>query len=111
MRGRNPESFGKTLSPRGKRALAAIGIIVLVVVGSAAAFGVFNQGNYNKSQNGCVTVLTASSTGGAETHQCGAAARTLCKSAYTHSDNFSLAARPQCHLAGISPAAVGVPSP
>ena len=111
MRGRNPESFGTSLSPRGKRVLAAIGIAALAAVVSAAAFGVFDQGSYNKSQNGCVTVLAPSSTGGAITHQCGAAARTMCKTAYTHTDKFSRLTRPQCRLAGISPAAAGVTQP
>ena len=62
---------------------------------------------YGRSRNGCVNVTEASSTGGAILHECGAAARSLCRRAFAHTDRVSLLARPECRKAGLAPAGAG----
>jgi hypothetical protein len=57
----------------------------------------------SSSGNGCVTVMIASSTGGAIEHECGEKARVLCRSAYASDDKLSRLTRPQCVLAGLGP--------
>ncbi|HEX3516627.1 MAG TPA: hypothetical protein VHT26_21760 [Trebonia sp.] len=47
-----------------------------------------------------------SSTGGNTIHYCGAQAVTFCREAFADSDAVSLAARPQCDLAGLTKAKV-----
>jgi hypothetical protein len=94
-------SGGPPLSRKSKRVL----ILVLAVAAAiAVGFGVWSAvspDTYGPSANGCVNVTIASSTGGATLHYCGAAAKSFCRSAYTHDDRISLLARPQCALAGL----------
>jgi hypothetical protein len=65
-----------------------------------------SPGGYGRSHDGCVTVNAASSTGGALLHACGSSAVTMCKAAFSHDDKLSLLTRPQCRLAGLTPASV-----
>jgi hypothetical protein len=44
-----------------------------------------------------------SSTGGALLHDCGAAARAMCRNAFANTGKLSLLTRPQCRLAGLGP--------
>jgi len=72
---------------------------------TAAAVGVWVAAAYrddSTSGQGCVTVSVASSTGGARVHECGDAARALCRSAYANNDRFALLTRRQCQLAGLA---------
>jgi hypothetical protein len=48
-------------------------------------------------------VVEPSSTGGAVLHQCGDAARAMCRSAFAHRTKLDLLTRPQCRLAGLGP--------
>jgi hypothetical protein len=50
-----------------------------------------------------VTVTLAGSTGGELIHKCGNDAKTLCRNAYVNSDQTSLAIRPECEKAGLTP--------
>jgi len=91
-------------TPRDKRLiLLVVGLVVLVVAG-AALWGTLRPGSYGSSRNGCITVNLPSSMGGALIHQCGSGARATCKHAYASSDAESRMTRPQCRLAGITPA-------
>jgi hypothetical protein len=77
---------------------------VMVVVAVITGIGVWaaDHDGDNSSSQGCLTVLVASSTGGARLHECGDAARTLCRSAYTNTDKLALLTRAQCQLAGLA---------
>ena len=95
-----------SLTPRGKR---IVYLIVAVVVAAGVAIGVWSavsHDSYATSANGCVSVTVPSTTGGGTIHYCGSQAVTFCRSAFAGSDALSLAARPQCDLAGLTKAKV-----
>lgn len=90
------------MARRDKRVVAvAVAVLVLLLAG-AGAWAVIRPGSYGQSRSGCVTVMFPSTTGGALVHQCGASARTLCRNAFSHTDRFSLLARPECREAGLA---------
>ncbi|HTZ94576.1 MAG TPA: hypothetical protein VMB74_19450 [Streptosporangiaceae bacterium] len=89
---------------RDKRKIAAVVAAIALVLAAVAVWAAVRPGTYGSSKDGCVTVTVPSSTGGALIHQCGAGARSLCKRAYAGTDKESLLTRPQCRLAGITPA-------
>ena len=103
MAGRNPGHFGESLSPRGKWVLGVIGVVLVAVLAGVGVWSVVGKSSYGPSREGCVTVNVVSSMGGAVSHSCGAKARALCKSAYSHIDQLSRLTRPQCRLAGLAP--------
>jgi hypothetical protein len=103
MEGRQPNRRGESLTPRQKRAFAAVCTALLVVVAAVSIWGVSDPGSYGKSAHGCVNVTAPSSTGGAILHACGPAARTLCRRAFAQHDRMSLLARPQCRQVGLAP--------
>jgi hypothetical protein len=88
-----------SLTPRGKR-------IVYLIVAVVVAAGVVSHDSYATSANGCVSVTVPSSTGGNTIHYCGAQAVSFCRAAFAGADTLSLAARPQCDLAGLTKAKV-----
>jgi hypothetical protein len=92
------------LTRRDKRGLAVAGAIMLAVFGGVGIWAVVQPGSYGRSHDGCVTVSAASSTGGALIHECGSDAVRMCRAAFIHSDPLSMLTRPQCRLAGLSPA-------
>jgi hypothetical protein len=97
-----------SLTPRGKR---IVYLVVAIVVAAGVAIGVWSgvsHDPYATSANGCVSVTVPSSTGGGRIHYCGAQAKTFCRGAFANSDSVSLAARPQCDLAGLTKAKVSV---
>jgi hypothetical protein len=93
----------EALTRREKRGLAVGAAVIVAGLGGVGIWAAVSPGSYGQSGNGCVTVTTASSTGGAQIHECGAAAATMCRSAFTHDDKLSLLTRPQCRLAGLPP--------
>ena len=95
-----------SLTPRGKRVVL---LIVAVLVAAGVAIGVWSavsHDTYATSANGCVSVTIPSSTGGGTIHYCGTQAVSFCRGAFANSDAVSLAARPQCDLAGLTKAKV-----
>lgn len=82
---------------------AIVGGLALAIAVAAGAYAAFSPGSYGRSSNGCVNVVEPSSTGGAVLHQCGTAARALCRSAFAHATKLDLLSRPQCRLAGLGP--------
>ncbi len=104
MTGRNPGHYGQSLSPRGKWVLGMIGVVLVAVLAGLAVWSVAGQSSYGPSRDGCVNLTVVSSTGGAVSHTCGARARAMCKSAFSHNDKLSRLTRPQCRLAGLAPA-------
>jgi hypothetical protein len=95
-----------SLSPRGKRIVLAV---VAVLAAAGVAIGVWSavsHDTYATSANGCVSVTVPSTTGGGTIHYCGTQAVTFCRGAFANSDAVSLAARPQCVLAGLTKAKV-----
>ena len=103
MRGRQPNPHGESLNPRQKRVFLIVAVTLLVLLASVSVWGATGQGRYDRSAHGCITVVEPSSTGGAILHQCGADARALCRSAFSHSSRVDLLTRPQCRLAGLGP--------
>jgi hypothetical protein len=92
------------VTSRDKRRIVAVVAAILLVLAAVAVWAAVRPGTYGTSRDGCITVTMPSSTGGALIHQCGAGARSLCKRAYAGTDKQSMLTRPQCRLAGISPA-------
>jgi hypothetical protein len=92
------------LTRRDKRGLAVAGGLVLAAAAGLGIWAAVSPGQYGRSQDGCVTVTAASSTGGAVLHECGPGAVAMCHAAFRHDDKLSLLTRPQCRLAGLGPA-------
>ena len=92
------------VTSRDKRRIVAVIAAILLVLGAVAVWAAVRPGTYGSSKDGCITVTMPSSTGGALIHQCGGGARALCKRAYAGTDKESILTRPQCRLAGITPA-------
>jgi hypothetical protein len=104
MRGRDPNPLGETLKPSQKRVMGIVGVVLLLVLGGVGVWAATNSGSYGSSRNGCINVNVPSSTGGANMHECGAGARSLCADAYAGHDELARLTRQQCRLAGINPA-------
>ena len=103
MRGRQPNPHGESLNPRQRRVFVIVAGLLLVLLAGVSVWGATGQGRYDRSAHGCITVVEPSSMGGAILHQCGAPARALCRSAFSHSSRMDLLTRPQCRLAGLGP--------
>jgi len=104
MDGRQPNRRGESLTPRQKRFFLVVCVALAVLLGGAAAWAATRSGSYGRSGHGCVNVVIPSSTGGGIVHDCGAAARALCRAAFTEHTRLAAYARPQCRLAGLGPA-------
>jgi hypothetical protein len=89
---------------RDRRRIVAVIAVILLILAAVAVWAAFRPGAYGSSRDGCVTVTMPSSTGGAQIHQCGTDARSLCKKAYASSDKISMLTRPQCRQAGLTQA-------
>ncbi len=86
-----------TRRQRGGLALAA------VVVAAVVLWAVLRSGAAAVSGHGCVYIVGPSSTGGGVVHDCGAAARQLCRGQANAGGAFAADVRTQCRLAGIRP--------
>jgi hypothetical protein len=104
MDGRQPNRRGESLTPRQKRVFLMVCVVLVVLLGGAATWAATRSGSYGRSGHGCVNVVVPSSTGGGIVHECGAAARALCRSAFTGHTRLAAYVRPQCRLAGLGPA-------
>jgi hypothetical protein len=93
------------LSPRQKRVFAITAVLVVVLFGGLAAWGVTAHDSYGASANGCVNVTVPNSTGGATLHYCGSQARSFCQASSRSQDEVSRRAQPECARAGLSPSA------
>jgi hypothetical protein len=82
-------------------------VVLIVLLGGIGAWAATSSGSYGGPGHGCVTVTVPSSTGGGLLHECGAAARALCRKAFTEHTRLAAYARPPCRLAGLGPAAGG----
>lgn len=101
------------LSRRQKQVMAAVGALLIAVIAGVSAWALTSPGSYDRSRAGCVSVNLPSSTGGAISHECGAAARAMCREAFTRHDESAAVIQRQCRLAGIGPAgsATAPPAP
>ena len=97
----SPEA--RPLSRRAKRILALAGGLLIAALVGGIVWSAFDPGGSGGSKAGCIALTLPSSTGGSYLHQCGAAAKATCHSAFTHNDKISLLTRPQCRLAGLAP--------
>jgi hypothetical protein len=91
------------LTPRQKRIFAITAVLVVVLFGALAAWGLLAHDTYGTSGNGCVNVTVPNTTGGSIVHYCGAQARSFCQTSFRSQDQVALRARPQCVLAGLGP--------
>jgi hypothetical protein len=89
-------------SPRQKRIFVVVAVVVVVVFGGLAAWGMVAHDSYGSSGHGCVSVTVPNSTGGAVLHYCGSQAQSFCQASFRSRDRVSLLARPQCVIAGLS---------
>jgi hypothetical protein len=103
MEGRQPNRHGESLTSRQKRVFAVVGAALVLILIGVSAWAANDPGSYGRSGNGCVNVVTPSSTGGGIMHECGAAARAMCRNAFAQHTEFARLARPQCQLAGLAP--------
>jgi len=103
VRGRQPNPHGESLNPRQKRVFLIVAVTLLVLLASVSVWAAAGKGRYDRSAHGCITVVEPSSMGGAILHQCGAPARALCRSAFSHTNQVARLTRPQCRLAGLAP--------
>jgi hypothetical protein len=104
MDGRQPNRHGESLTPRQRRVFLLVCVVLAVLLGSAGAWAATRSGSYGRSGHGCVNVVVPSSTGGGIVHDCGEAARALCRAAFAEHTRLAAYARPQCRLAGLGPA-------
>jgi len=81
MRGRHPNPRGESLTRRQKHVFVIVGCLMLLIVAGLSVWATAGPDRYGRSGNGCVNVVEPSSTGGAVLHQCGPAARALCRRA------------------------------
>jgi hypothetical protein len=90
------------LTPRQKRIFAIAAVVVILVFGGLAVWGLVVHDSYGASAHGCVNVTLPNSTGGSTLHYCGSQARSFCQASFQSQDQVSLRARPQCVLAGLA---------
>ena len=84
--------------------LIAIGVFVGVIAAGSIAWVMTDHSSpYERSGDGCVNVMFASSMGGALQHACGTAARDWCRAVYAQHDAHAEAVQAQCRVAGILP--------
>jgi hypothetical protein len=103
MKGRNPGTFGQSLSRRGKWTLGLIGAFLLVAIAGVGVWSAVGPGSYARSGHGCINLTVVSSTGGGVIHDCGAKARAVCQNASGRTGKLARLTRQQCKLAGLSP--------
>ena len=97
---------GISLSPRQKRVLLIIGVVIVVAAAAGTIWGALQSDPYQTSSRGCISVTIPGSIGGEFVHDCGSAAKAVCRGAYAGSDPVSLAERPACERAGWTAAKV-----
>ena len=95
-----------SLSPRGKRIAYLILAVILAAGLGIGIWSAVSSDPYGTSANGCVSLTLPSTTGAGTLHYCGAQAKAFCRNSFAKSDPVSLAARPQCDLAGLTKAKV-----
>ncbi len=110
MEGRQPNRRGESLTPRQKRVFAVVGAVLAVIMIGVGAWAATDPGSYGRSHNGCVNVVTQSSTGGAILHECGTRAAALCRTAFAQHTRLALLTRPECRKAGLGPGGGPVPA-
>jgi hypothetical protein len=95
-----------SLTPRAKRIAYLIAALVVAAGAAVGVWSAVSHDDYATSANGCVSLTVASSTGAGSLRYCGAQARAFCRASFAKSDPVSLAARPQCDLAGLTKAKI-----
>jgi hypothetical protein len=93
------QRLAQPLTRQQKRAIA----LVVVVLAADTMWVVLRSSPEPTSSAGCVNLVVASSTGGSALHECGAAARSWCRSEFTRDDALALRVQAQCRLAGLRP--------
>lgn len=94
------------MPPRQKRLLIIICAVIAAAGIGGGIFAAVSPDSAQTSSNGCISVNIAGSIGGQLIHECGNEAKITCRFAYAHGDATSLAERPACEQAGLTPAKV-----
>lgn len=97
--------LSEPLTSRQKRIMAASLAVIAVAIIAGILVASLGGGSTPASRDGCVSLTIPSTLGGAELHECGAAAREFCAEQYTRHDALAGLAQPQCALAGYRPPA------
>ncbi len=93
------QRLAQPLTRGQKRAIA----LVLAVLVGIAGWAIGHSSAAPVSSHGCVNVVLPSSTGGNLLSQCGAGARTWCRTEFAASDALAQRVQVQCRLAGLGP--------
>jgi hypothetical protein len=104
------QRLAEPLTRRERRTMAAFGVLLVAAVIAVAVLVTTGNGGGSVSRNGCVSILVAGSTGVELLHECGAPARSWCKSELGRRSTFALKLAVQCRLAGIDPTLRGAAS-
>ncbi|MGH2849136.1 MAG: hypothetical protein ACRDLP_00800 [Solirubrobacteraceae bacterium] len=88
--------------PLTRRQRGAIALIAALVLAATLAIVLTSTGT-PRAAAGCVSVVTASSTGGVTLERCGASARAWCREEAARTDAFALNLQAQCARAGLAP--------
>ena len=88
--------------PLTRRQRAGLALAAAVVAG-VVLWAALRPGTTPTSGRGCVYIVIPSSTGGGVLHDCGAAARRLCRAQADAGGAFAADVRAQCRLAGLRP--------
>jgi hypothetical protein len=92
------------MPPRQKRLLIIICAVIVAAGIGGGIYAAVSPDSAGTSSNGCISVNIAGSIGGQLIHECGTQAKDTCRFAYAHGDPTSLAERPACEQAGLTPA-------
>jgi hypothetical protein len=91
------QRVAKPLTTRQRRVV----VVAVVAMALALTWVVLGTQAATPSAHGCINVVVASSTGGGTIHDCGAAARSICRSDLTAHGRLAEAIETQCRIAGI----------
>src|SRR5260370_32441071 len=83
----NPNAGGEKMSPRAKRLLIVISVVIGALVVAGSVWGGLSADKVGSPANGCVNVNVPGSTGAELIHKCGVDAESFCKVAFATSDH------------------------
>ncbi|APB00595.1 hypothetical protein [Nocardia seriolae] len=103
MRGKTPPTEPLSAGER-RRLVVGIAVVAVLIAVGVTVWALFDhRPDYSRSENGCVTVLSAGTMGGQQQRACGERAREWCRSVSGQGDDLSLRVQEQCRRVGIIP--------
>jgi hypothetical protein len=98
--------LAEPLTRRQSRALLAVAVSFVLALVGVILYASLHGDSYGDARHGCISIVVASSTGGALLHECGSAARELCRAEDGLNDAFARLVQPHCRRAGYPPARI-----